>query len=103
MEAWIGMAQPATGKVDTVSSSTSFECSGSEGEKLIQLEWRHGLAWLNRPRWGSVDDRRIQRCWQLIRSGAPTENAGHSLAENDIIKFGRSQFRVRQLCAEAAA
>jgi len=90
-------------EVSAVSNSTPSECSRSEGEKLIQVEWRHGKAWLNRPRWGSVDDRRIQRCWQLIRNGDATGNAGHRLAENDIIKFGRSQFRVRQLCVKAEA
>jgi len=33
----------------------------------------------------------------LIRSTDDAASSGHRLAENDIIKFGRSQFRVRQL------
>lgn len=78
----------------------------SEIEKLIQVEWRHGKAWLNRPRWGTVEDRRIQRCWKLIRTGddpASDGGDGHRLAEHDIIKFGRSQFRVRQLASKPEA
>jgi hypothetical protein len=84
-------------EIDVVSHSSSSESTKLDSEKLIQMEWRHGKIYLNRPRWGTSEDRRIQRCWELIRDGDDAASAAHRLAEHDIIKFGRSQFRVRQL------
>lgn len=89
------------GGVSVVPPSSSTAPAGEEGEKLIQIEWRHGNFILNRPRWGTTDDRRIQRCWQLIRCPDESAAAGHRLAAHDIIKFGRSQFKVRQLSLKA--
>lgn len=92
----VTFVRDATGKESTVSV-VSFPHPVEDGEKLIQIEWRQGNFTLNRPRWGSTDDRRIQRCWQLIRGSDEAADGGHRLAVHDIIKFGRSQFKVRQL------
>lgn len=86
----------AENEVEMISHASSSS-SRNESEKLIQVEYRHGTFCLTRPRWGTTDDRRIQRCWQLIRDGEGPESSGQRLAEHDIIKFGRSQFRVRQV------
>jgi len=100
----VTFVRDANGKesaINVVSHSSPTSELGEEGEKLIQLEWRHGSFILNRPRWGTTDDRRIQRCWQLIRSSEDTVAMGHRLTVHDIIKFGRSQFKVRQLAVRA--
>jgi len=89
--------------VDVVSFAAAQVPAKGESEKLIQVEWRHGKCYLNRPRWGTADDRRVQRCWHLIRDVHEGTTTGHRLAEHDVIKFGRSQFKVRQLSANAEA
>jgi len=89
--------------VEVLSHSEPPQSSGSDCQKLIQIEWRHDKIYLQRPRWGTVDDRRIQRCWELVRDVDGRADAGHRLCEQDIIKFGRSQFRVRQLSMNGEA
>lgn len=85
-----------------VCPGASSESSSGESESLIQVEFRQGKAFLNRPRWnGPQNDRRVQRCWKLIRN--KEEGSGHRLSKNDIVKFGRSQFKVRQLAVKAEA
>jgi len=87
----------AENDVEMVSSAATQDTSKSESEKLIQVEWRNGKCYLNRPQWGTPDGSRVQRCWNLIRDGEEGATTGHKLVEHDIIKFGRSQFKVRQL------
>jgi pSer/pThr/pTyr-binding forkhead associated (FHA) protein len=80
-----------------VRNANSVVVSNTEqvGDKLLQLGYDGSKSkfLLQRPRWSNQDERRVQRCWHLIRGG----NSGHRLSEGDIIKFGRSQFKVRQL------
>jgi len=75
--------------VDMVPFDATQDSTTREAEKLIQLEFRHGSCCINRPE--------SQNCWLLIRDSEERRTAGHTLAEHDVIKFGRSQFKVRQL------
>jgi len=70
----------------------------SSSEKLVQVDFRHNNFWLHRPRWGKSDDRRIQRCWELVRSTCG--KSSFRLSDGDVVKFGRSQFKVAQLSAK---
>jgi hypothetical protein len=85
-------------EVDMISSGAAASVSSSD--KLLQLTRDHrGRFALQRPRLGGGDERKM-RCWRLIREKEGTE---HKLTQGDIIKFGRSQFRVRQLSLNEAS
>jgi hypothetical protein len=83
-------------EVDMVSVGAPI--SSAPEDKLVQLTRdARGRFALQRPRLDIHDNRKI-RCWQLIRADEGTE---HRLASGDILKFGRSQFRVRQMSLNA--
>jgi len=82
---------------DMVPFAATPVASKHGSEKLIQVEWRDGGYYFNRPQNGAVDKSPVQRCWHLIRNSEADAATGHRLAENETIKFGRSLYKVRQL------
>merc|ERR1712061_259350 len=61
-------------------------------DPLVQVVDRGGIFWVEKPSGISSNTP-----WMVVRHGLPS---GHKLGEGDTIKFGRFEFRVKQLVVE---